>query len=170
VSEAAHLRERLRELELRAARAYRSYAQRAAARQDVYALWADVARHREECARMLMGSPDEPHAPHQGPASDGGEGALATVEECVLAAERLVGRGRVDARLMAALNLEVTDLHVRRQMGLAYGEQDQKRGLAIAVRLATMVSLYSDDVHLFVEAAELIAGARRASQSLRRAP
>jgi hypothetical protein len=158
------MRERLRGLEERIAHLYRSWAQRVATHEDLHALWTDLACHGEKRASMLTAAQDEVLAAHKEAPTVGAGEALATLEACLAAAESVAAKARVDARLMAALDFEVNDLGVRRQVGLVYGEQDERLGLAIAVRLATMVSLYSDEVHLFVEAAELIAGARRASR------
>jgi hypothetical protein len=168
VGRAPEARERLQKLDERAALVYGTYAQGVARCPELYALWEDVARYKEERARALGEPRDEPGGPPAEAVCDGAEEALADLEARLLAAERLTGKGSVDGRLMAALDIEVIELEVRRRISLAYSEEEERQGLAIAVRLASMVPRYGDEVHLFLEAAQLIARARRESRGQHR--
>lgn len=158
------VRERLRQLDERAARVFRTYAQGVAMSGELYALWEDAACHEEKRARTFGEPWRGPGDPSPAEGCDGAAEALAALEDRLLAADRLAGRGSVEGRLMAALDFEVMELEVSRRTSQVYSEQDEKQGLAIAVRLASMVPRYGDEMHLFLEAAQLIARARRESR------
>jgi rubrerythrin len=149
---------RCRDLEERAGAVYRTWAARTRESPRLCSLWTALAREEEEHARSLRVALRSP-APSSRNCLDvaGWEDAIAAVEERLIAAESLGEGATADHMLATALELEMTELDTMRRalVGLAgrpvgYGE-DHAAGLA---REATK---FTNDPHVGVLAALLLA-------------
>lgn len=163
------LHRRLRTIEERAARLYRSYAKTTGKAQKLRQLWYDLAREKEARVRSLAEAESAPTSRGERTAPlDGFENAVATIERCLLAAEEQAGQRSNDTRLIAALDLELVDLELLQAVPFP-ALRSTSEGLETAVRLGQLVAQYSDEVHLIIQAAQLIAGARVKLRANRRA-
>ncbi len=154
------LHRRVRAVEERAACLYRSFAETAGKAQDLSRLWRDLARDKEERVRRLAEvRPEAAFTSEGAPCLDGCGRAVAAMEQRLLAAEEQAVHGSDDTRLIAALDLEVTELDLLESVPFA-AERSASQGLKTAVRVGSLVARYSDEVHVIMHAAELIARAR----------
>jgi rubrerythrin len=163
------LLDRCRDLEGRAATIYRSYAAGARARRDptLCALWTALAREEEEHTRSL----EQVRMHVTGPEGwrtqvEGWDEALSEVETRVAAAEQLTPTASADTQLGAALDLELSEIDALRHLLLAvggasepYAERRERHQAAHAIRLAQAATQCSEDPHVRLQAALLLARA-----------
>ena len=169
MSALADLHGRLLANEERAARVYRAYAKAAGRAQDLRSLWNDLARDTEAHVRSFAEArPVSASRGHRATGLDGCEEAIAAIEQRLLAAEEQADHGNDDDRLIAALELEVTALDLLHAAPFPAGPSASER-LEIAVRVGGLIARHSDEVHLIIHAAELIARARGRLRATRRA-
>jgi len=154
--------DRCRALEERAAAVYRAFAARARSQPPLCALWTALAREEEDHARALAAAREHLEwTEGWGTRLSGWEEALGSVEERLAAAEQLDSGAGPDRQLAAALDLEMTELEPLRSLLLAASRQGEAVDPSDhAVRLAEAATRYSDDPHVRLEAALLLARAR----------
>jgi rubrerythrin len=149
-------------LEERAAALYRGWAAGARDNPPVCNLWTALAREEEEHARSLQVALRSPAPPNRGCLDVAGwEDAIATVEERLIAAERLADGSTVDQTLAAALELETTELETMRRALVALAGRPCRNGTADhAAELARKATGLSQDPHVGMLAALLLAETR----------
>ena len=159
------LLDRCRDLELRAAAAYRGFAAASRAHPELCTLWTELAGEEEQHAgaiaraRSLLGWKGKSRV-----AVDGWNEALVEADACLRVAERLGADATAAERLSAALDIEMTELEAARHAVLsashvrAVAEQSQH-----AERLADAAEGLDDD-HLRLQVALLRARARTSQQ------
>jgi rubrerythrin len=128
------------DLETRSAALYRSFAAAARDQPDLCALWSAMAREEDDHNRML--NDVRRHVPTAEAwatqLSTRWDKVLREVEEKLSKAERLAGDAGTDKQLIAALELEMTEIEPLRQMVVAVGRRRPPRPIAEdhALRLA----------------------------------
>lgn len=156
------LLDRCRDLELRAAAAYRSFAAGSRWHPQLCTLWTQLAREEEQHgqsiarARGLVGFKGRSRV-----WVDGWDEALAKVDACLTAAERLGAGATTAKQLSAALDIEMSELEAARVAVL--NASDVHIGadpMDHAERLASVAETYSDDPHLRLQVALLRARTR----------
>jgi len=149
-------------LEQRAAAVYRSYATACRDRPDACALWTGLAREEEGHARSVATARLRVPPPAvERTTLEGWEAALAEVDERLGIAERLGADASLDARLSAALELEMSALEAARHAALAAARAPEPDDQAAhAERLAAAAERLSDDPQVGLQVALMRARAR----------
>lgn len=149
-------------LEERAGALYRSWAARARNDPAACALWTALAREEEEHARTLATAARHVHALRSGVRIDGWEDALIDVQDRLASGEALGAGTGLDRALAAALDLEMTELDALRHVLLALSHEPGGGGdpSTHASRLAEAATALSEDPHVRLQAALLLARAR----------
>jgi hypothetical protein len=158
-------------LETRSAALYRSFATAARDQRDLCALWTAMAREEDDHARMLKDV--RRHVP-TGEAwvtqlSTRWDKVVREVEEKLSEAERLAGDAGADKQLVAALELEMTEIEPLRQMLVAVGRRRAPRPIVEdhALRLADAAERFSGHPEVRRQAALLRARARPTARDSR---
>ncbi len=150
-------------LEERAASVYRGYAATMRAQPEACALWTEMAREEDEHARTITAA-----RRHLDPVEgwrtrvDGWDEAIAEVETRLEAADRLTSGAGIDQQLLAALELEGSELEALRQALLTLGTASAPLPPAgdHVEHLARAAARLSTDPQVLLEAALLLARAR----------
>ena len=159
------LLDRCRDLELRAAAAYRGFAAASRAHPELCTLWTQLAGEEEQHAgaiaraRGLLGWKGKSRV-----TVDGWSEALAEADECLRVAERLGADATAAERLSAALDIEMTELEAARHVALGASRvSTPAEQTEHAERLADAAEGLDDD-HLRLQIALLRARARTTQQ------
>jgi hypothetical protein len=151
-------------LETRSAALYRSFAAAARKQPDLCALWTAMAREEDDHARIL--NTTRRHLPTieawTRQISTKWDKVVREVEEKLSEAERLASGAGADQQLMAALELEMTEIEPLRQMLMAVSRRRPPRPIAEshALRLADAAERFSAQPEVRRQAALLRARAR----------
>jgi hypothetical protein len=150
-------------LETRSAELYRSFAAAAHDQADLCALWTGLAREEDEHARVLNEARArlptiEAWVTHL---SQRWQDVVREVEAKLCEAEGLAADAGTDQRLVAALDLEMTEIEPLRQMLLAVSRRRPPRPVVgnHALRLADAAEHFSTHPHVRQQAALLRARA-----------
>jgi rubrerythrin len=151
-------------LETRSAALYRNFAASARDRDDLCAFWTAMAREEDDHARMLN------HARRHLQTIEGWttqlserwEKVVNEVEERLSKAERLPGSAGADEQLLAALELEMTEIEPLREMLISVSRRRPPRPIAEkhALHLADSAERFSVKPEVRQKAALLRARAR----------
>jgi hypothetical protein len=154
--------DRCRRLEERAAALYRSFAAGSRSDPRLCALWIEMSREEEQHARSIETTEDGLRVEDGWRTSlDGWEEALVDVERCLTAGERLGAGATPSEQLSSALDLELSELDALRRVLLTVtGRPDRSDPSRHAEHLAEMAEPLSDDPHVRLQAALLLARAR----------
>jgi rubrerythrin len=151
-------------LETRSAALYRSFAAAAREQPDLCALWTAMAQEEDDHARILNDT--RRHLPTieawTTQLSTRWNKVVREVEEKLSEAERLAGGAGADKQLIAALELELTEIEPLRQMLVAVSHRRPLRPIAEnhALRLADAAERLSAQPEVRQQAALLRARAR----------
>jgi rubrerythrin len=153
-----------RDLEIRSAALYRSFAAGARDRPDLSALWTAMAHEEEEHARILEDARARLPTMEAGLTQISGKWAEVVREvEAMLSEEELfVGGAGPDQQLAAALELEMTEIEPLHQMLVGVSRHCPPRPIAEnhALRLADAAERFSTDPQVRRQAALLRARVR----------
>jgi hypothetical protein len=154
-------------LETRSAALYRSFAAAAREQPDLCALWTAMAREEDDHVRIL--NTTRRHLPTieawTRQISTKWDKVVREIEEKLSEAERLAGDAGADQQLIAALELEMTEIEPLRQMLVAASQRRPPRPIAEnhALRLADAAERFSAQPEVRRQAALLRAQARGAA-------
>jgi mono/diheme cytochrome c family protein len=157
--------------EIRSAALYRNFAAGARDQPDLCALWTAMAREEDDHARIINDARRRLSTIEawMTQLSARWDKVVREVEEKLSEAERLAGGAGADQQLLAALELEMTEMEALRQMLVAVSQRRPPRPIAEhhALRLADAAERFSAQPEVRQKAALLRAGARPTARDSR---